>query len=87
MQAKILDEPPDLSQPLVKLPAVSSWELKIRTFHKPFDRFKLKFSNTDEHRPQQATSGGGQNFLLGLLDSDNDGSAMDDVLDLAKRFF
>lgn len=36
---------------------------------------------------QQASGGQEQNLLTSLLDSDNDGSALDDVLDIAKRFF
>jgi hypothetical protein len=37
---------------------------------------------------RQAAAGGKKGSILGsLLDSDNDGSALDDVLDLAKRFF
>jgi len=37
----------------------------------------------------QALAGGGQqkNILSSLLDSDDDGSVLDDVLDLAKKFF
>lgn len=44
---------------------------------------------TDNGQQLAAQASGGQqgNILGSLLDRDNDGSALDDVLDLAKRFF
>ena len=44
---------------------------------------------TDGGRQAQALSGGGdlQSMLGSMLDRDGDGSAMDDVLDMAKKFF
>ena len=44
---------------------------------------------TDGGRQAQALSGGGdlEGMLGSMLDRDGDGSAMDDVLDMAKKFF
>ncbi len=42
---------------------------------------------TESGAAAAASAGGSQNLLSSLLDSDNDGSAMDDILDIAKKFF
>lgn len=46
-----------------------------------------KESASGTKRPESSGSGGLGDMLSSMLDSDGDGSAVDDVLDIAKKFF